>query len=53
MAQKKEKKERFEEDKNAEDLELFLKKKKIQNTVLKKLIDKQELELLNNKKRQL
>ncbi len=51
MAQKKKEEELFIEDKGTEDLERFLKKKKIQNTVLKKLIDKQELELLNNKKK--
>ena len=32
------------------ELKQFLKKKKIENNILKKLIDKQELELLNSKK---
>jgi len=32
------------------ELKHFLKKKKIQNDVLKKLIDKQEIDLMNNKK---
>ncbi len=33
-----------------DELKHFLKKKKIQNDVLKKLIDKQEIDLMNNKK---
>ncbi|NOR86935.1 MAG: hypothetical protein GQ527_04950, partial [Bacteroidales bacterium] len=35
-----------------DELKQFLKKKKIENNILKKLIDKQEIDLLNQKNKQ-
>ena len=40
----------FEKTGGVDELKHFLKKKKIQNDVLKKLIDKQEIDLMSNKK---
>jgi len=49
MIKKKLENESNEVDKTSTDLESFIKKKKIQNSILKKLINKSEKEFTTNK----
>lgn len=50
MLDKEKKPDQKKQEDGVDELKQFLKKKKIENDILKKLIEKQELDLLNSKK---